>query len=184
MREDLYYRLNVVNIHLPPLRERCDDVCLLAEHFLEQYADEHERNFKSISPEVRAIFQTYVWPGNVRELQNCIQQIVVLNDAESIESHMLPEPIRSLGKSPVKVSVAAPSPTPPPTLEEESVSSEMDAIPSDRIITLAELEKKAIDHALRVTQGNVGQAAVGLDMSQATLYRKVRDYGLDLKDYK
>ncbi len=182
LREDLYYRLNVVNIHLPPLRERKDDIPMLADFFLKKYSVEHGKNFQEISQEVNGKMQSYSWPGNVRELENCIQQIVVLHDGEFVKPEMLPEPVHSqISTSQVFLSSEEVSP-----MDEfpEEVSYTQDPILSDRIIPLADLEKKAIDQALQITHGNVGQAAVGLQLSQATLYRKVREYGLNLKNYK
>lgn len=183
LREDLYYRLNVVNIQIPPLRERGDDIPLLAEYFLKKYTAEHGKKFNAISPEAIRILQAYSWPGNVRELENCIQQAVVLHDGAKVIQDMLPEPIRSFA------SVTPSRPGEPPEAEPSTPividsPEEIDMCLSDRIVPLAELEKKAIDTALRITHGNVGQAAAGLEMSQATLYRKVREYGLNLKNYK
>jgi len=108
----------------------------------------------------------YAWPGNVRELENCIHQAVVLHDSETLERHMLPEAVRSLETASVSL---------PPTEKKKA------AVPvRDRIVPFEEIEKQAIEQALRVTQGNVAQAAAGLHLSQATLYRKIRDYGLNL----
>ncbi|MBN2328011.1 MAG: sigma-54-dependent Fis family transcriptional regulator [Candidatus Omnitrophica bacterium] len=180
LREDLYYRLNVVNIHLPPLRERTDDIPLLADYFMDKYSREHGKKFRSIHPEALTVMESYSWPGNVRELENCIQQVIVLYEGQSIEVHMLPEPMRSMNRDAPMTKPVVPPPAAPPV----EIPIEMDSILTDRIIPLNELEKKAIDQALALTHGNVGQAAVGLQMSQATLYRKVREYGLNIKEYK
>lgn len=184
LREDLYYRLNVVNIPLPPLRDRVDDIPLLAEFFLEKYCKEHNKRFVSLDRDVLGDFENYHWPGNVRELENCIQQIVVLNDGTTVLPSMLPEPLRSLDFSQPPPSAALAQTHSVEVDITETPPVELDAFPTDRIIPLCDLEKKAIDQALKITHGNVGQAAVGLQMSQATLYRKVREYDLNLKEYK
>lgn len=181
LREDLYYRLNVVNIYLPPLRERTDDIPILMDYFMEKYSKEHGKRFRKVDRDVTGIFENYQWPGNVRELENCIQQMIVLNEGETIVPDMLPEPIRSLD---ISRGLAMNPVTCPQIAETNEPPVPMDSMETDRIVPLSELEKKAIDQALKITHGSVGQAAVGLQMSQATLYRKVREYGLNLREYK
>ncbi len=181
LREDLYYRLNVVNIDIPPLRKRLDDISNLTEFFLERYSKEHNRHFESISQDVIDIFKSYSWPGNVRELENCIQQLVVLHDGLKVEANMLPAFIRSNEMEDFEIE---PLQNTAVNFEPYEAIPDSEPLPKNRIVPLVELEKIAIDQALRLTRGNVGQSAVGLQMSQATLYRKVRDYGLDLKNYK
>ena len=173
LREDLYYRLNVVNIHLPPLRERMEDLPELARYFLAKYAKEHHKQFQDISLDTIEVLSRHSWPGNVRELENSIQQAVVLNDAECVEPHMLPHTIDFS------------APAEPPVPDEIPVEEKPSPVTiKDRIVSLAEMEKQAIAQALTKTEGNVAEAAVGLQLSQATLYRKIRDYGLNLKEYK
>src|SRR5690606_19723556 len=92
-REDLYYRLHVIPIHMPPLREREADVLELAQHFLKLFSREESRSFKGFTPEAQAALAAYDWPGNVRQLQNVIRQVVVLNDAELVDVGMLPPPL-------------------------------------------------------------------------------------------
>lgn len=89
LREELYYRLNVVPVQLPALRERGEGIMLLAEHFLKDAAHEEGRKFKSFSDDVKKMFMNYDWPGNVRELENTIRRIVVLNNGNSVEMGML-----------------------------------------------------------------------------------------------
>ena len=95
-REDLYYRLHVIPLHLPALRERDDDVLLLALHFLSRLCAEEGKHFTTLAPEVEAAFRRYEWPGNVRQLENLIRSIVVLHNATAITAAMLPEPLHSL----------------------------------------------------------------------------------------
>ena len=105
-REDLYYRLNVIPIHLPPLRERREDVPLLVNHFLEKYNRENEKNLSRISPEALDRLLGYPWPGNVRELENCIERAVVMSPADALTAGLLPEDIVSyrpeVGRGPSK----------------------------------------------------------------------------------
>jgi len=170
-REDLYYRLNVVHLPMPPLRNHPDDIPELAEQFLKIYSDENQKRFRSISTEAMEFLLRHPWPGNVRELENCIQQAVVLYDAEQLETAMLPEIIRTAESVTVPHS---------PIIPENETAEK----PSDRIAPFEEVEKQAIEQALKVTQGNVAQAAAGLHLSQATLYRKIRDYNLILESFK
>ncbi|MFB3789055.1 MAG: sigma-54-dependent transcriptional regulator [bacterium] len=179
LREDLYYRLNVVNIHLPPLRERIEDLPALADHFLKKYSNEHGKSFTAVSPGALRVMQAYRWPGNVRELENGIQQAVLLHTGNTVEIPMLPEAVRSAEAQTSRDGIKDGVPPPPAAIPGPP------ATPSgDRIIPLMDLEKTAIEQALRITHGNIAQAAVGLKLSQATLYRKLRDYDFNIKDFK
>jgi two-component system response regulator AtoC len=100
-REDLYYRLNVVELHLPPLRERRDDISLLAHHFLQKYAQVFKKNVKRFSQPVLSAFDQYHWPGNVRELENVIQRAVVLSEGQTLEFSSLPTTLRAAEPAPV-----------------------------------------------------------------------------------
>jgi len=108
-REDLYYRLNVVEVHLPPLRERRDDISLLAHHFLQKYARVFKKNVKRFSPSVLAAFDQYDWPGNVRELENVIQRAIVLSEGQTLEPSSLPVAFRGAEPEPVAPQGAATS---------------------------------------------------------------------------
>ena len=173
LREDLYYRLNVVNIHLPPLRKRVEDIPALAEYFLDRYAKENEKTFQNIAPETMDLFCAYAWPGNVRELENGIQQSVILYDGPTLQISMLPGPIRQVQAE--KGAAISSNTGDSPTAKEPE---------NEEIIPLDILERRAIENALRRTGGNVSKTAIGLNISQATLYRKIREYGLQMKDFK
>ncbi|MCC7490781.1 MAG: sigma-54-dependent Fis family transcriptional regulator [Fimbriimonadaceae bacterium] len=151
-REDLYYRLNVVNITVPPLRERVSDVCLLAETFLARSAREMSRPVRRISPAALERLRTYPWPGNVRELENAIERAVVLSDGETLdtEDFAFLEPFRS-------VEIEAP-------LQDE---------------TLEAVERSHIRRVLSLCSGNRTQAAERLGIHRETLYNKIRRYGLE-----
>ena len=162
-REDLYYRLHVIPIHLPPLREREHDILDLAKHFLERFAAEENKDFVRFSPETEVILASYEWPGNVRQLQNVIRNIVVLHNDEEVAKAHLPPPIDS-ALSEIEVATRTHE-----NLRTVSVESE----PQARTIKpLADVEREAIEHAIEVCDGNVPKAAALLEVSPSTLYRK------------
>ncbi len=150
-REDLYYRLHVVPLRLPPLRERGEDVVLLADAFLARAATEERRRFARLSPDAKAALLAHPWPGNVRELENAIRGAVVLADGEELTAEMLPAALRA---APRPVRRAAP------------------AVVAEPIRTLAEVEREAIERALQAMAGNIPRAAAALGISPSTLYRK------------
>lgn len=149
-REDLYYRLHVVPLRMPPLRDRGEDVLLLADAFLRRAAAEEGRRFVRLAPDARAALLAHGWPGNVRELENAIRGAVVLADAEDLTAEMLPAATR-----------AAPPPRrPPPPPAPEPIRP------------LAEVEREAIEQAVAASGGNIPRAAAALGISPSTLYRK------------
>ena len=155
-REDLYYRLHVIPLQLPPLRDRDDDVLVIARRFLTDFASAENKSFSSISPEVERLFMAYQWPGNVRELQNCIQNIVVLHDDEEVTAKMLPLQFREGQPAPVANGLQA---------EEGSV-----------VEPLWIVEKRAIEQAIEQCDGNVNRAAGLLEVAPSTIYRKVQSW--------
>lgn len=159
-REDLYYRLNVVPINLPPLRKRREDVPVLAQHFLEKYAGENRKNFKGFAPESMTALMNYEWPGNVRELENNIERIVVLNNETRVRPNHLPRFILNVGK------------------KTEQEGTEWDADGYQKVIPLHLVERYAIEGALERCRGDVVTAAKKLGIGQATMYRKVKQYGI------
>jgi len=150
-REDLYYRLNVVSIELPPLRERKEDIPLLAEHFLHKFAMENQKEITGFSPEAMEFVLDYEWPGNVRELENAVERAVILAKDSIITIADLPQEnlsqvrLASTGKN------------------------------------LKEVEKNHVLNVLRETGGNYSEAARILGISRMTLYNKAREYGFDVK---
>ncbi|MFC1718483.1 sigma-54-dependent transcriptional regulator [Candidatus Poribacteria bacterium] len=151
-REDLYYRLNVVPIYLPPLRERREDIPLLAEFFLKHYATKNHRGVKQISPEALDLLMRYDWPGNVRELENAIERGVIIARGERLTPAELPLPIRQNRLSS------------PPAGE----------------ATLKEMEREWIAKTLTQVDGNRTKAAEILGITRKTLQNKIKEYGLDL----
>ena len=159
-REDLYYRLNVVQLRLPPLRERTEEIAALATRFIDQQAARAGVPARPLSPRAMDLLMRYRWPGNVRELENALERALVLSDDESIEAESLPEAVRA---------GAAPEPVP----------SRLD--PDDLSVKRAQrvLEADLIRRALERTGGNRTRAAEMLELSPRALLYKIREYGLE-----
>jgi Nif-specific regulatory protein len=158
-REDLYYRLNVFAIFVPPLRERKADLLLLADHFLEKFAREHQRNIKRISTPAIDMLTSYHWPGNVRELENTLERSVLMCDGEVIHGHHLPPSLQTAEASGTVTRVSL----------KDAVSA---------------YEKDLIQDALKTTRGNRAKAARLLDTTERILNYKVRAYSVDAKRFK
>ncbi len=193
-REDLYYRLYVVPIELPPLRDRGDDVLLIARHFLASFAREERRRFRGFTPEAEAALMAYSWPGNVRQLQNVVRNVVVLHDAELVDAAMLPPPVIRLGSllTPAPVPLAPPvllplpvmesplefavPPGPVPLQDREELPdepAEAEPPPALELVPLAVMERRLIEAAIRHTNGDVPRAATLLEVNPSTVYRKL-----------
>jgi len=148
-REDLYYRLYVVVIHLPALRERRSDIPLLLKHYLDLFNQENGRSIDGFSPDALDLLTAYSWPGNVRELRNVVEQMVVLSRSPRIGVRDLPTQIREAGGGAVAADGG----------------------------TLEEMEKQAVRRALKEAGGNRTRAAEMLGISRRTLHRKIAEYG-------
>jgi two-component system repressor protein LuxO len=174
-REDLFYRLYVVPVDLPPLRERGEDIPLIAQAMLARYAKEDGKQFSEFSAAAAARLAAYGWPGNVRELINVVRAVVAMNDAVVVEEAMLPPKllgrapagfvagpaVRALAMAPVAVPVGelpAPAGGPGPTAV---------------VRPLADVEREAIEHAMRVFGGNITHAAKALCVNPSTIYRRM-----------
>lgn len=166
-REDLYYRLHVVPLELPPLRDREDDVLLLAQHFLHKFAAEDGKRFTTLAPDVAGHFRRYAWPGNVRQLENLMRNIVVLHDGDTVTSAMIPEPLQT---EMVQAGGAGSQDTAAPTLPAATPPVHGAVIP------LWQVEKTAILAALTATGQDVPRAAALLEVSPSTLYRKLQSW--------
>jgi two-component system repressor protein LuxO len=177
-REDLYYRLHVIPVPLPPLRDRGDDVLALAEAFLAKSAAEEGKRFQRFDTEARATLLRHIWPGKVRELENAIRTAVVLHDGEVVTAPMLPATVREGGAKPMPVLAPAPAPAPAPPPEPESVKPALPPLTlravesTKRIRPLADTEREAIEEAVKLCGGNIAKAAAFLGISPSTLYRK------------
>jgi DNA-binding NtrC family response regulator len=183
-REDLYYRLHVVPIHLPPLRERGEDVIDIADVQLRRFAEEEGRGPRRLSAEARRRFLDYPWPGNVRELQNVLRNVVVLHDAEEIEPGMLPAEIReaSGGSPPAETPASGVVRLGPAEAEAPGATPGREAALRALVgISLADMERRFIEATIDACNGSIPKAARLLDVSPSTLYRKrgawARDHG-------
>ena len=148
-RQDLLYRINTVEIHMPPLRERGDDVLLLADYFVDIYKRKYKKEIRGISNEAKAKLMRYAWPGNVRELQHAVERAVILSEHSTLGPQLF---------------TLRPAPAPRKT--------------EQRTLNLEKLEREAIAEAVRVAEGNVNQAAELLGITRYALYRKIEKHGL------
>ena len=160
-REDLYYRLNIVDIRLPPLSERKSDIPLLCAHFIKDFSQKNNREITGIEPAAMALLQAYPWPGNVRELRNIIERMIVLSHGSLLTVMDVPANIRDDAQ---KAAEAAGEP--------------------NRTESLAQTEKRKILSALEAAGGNRSRAAIALGISRRTLHRKLAAWGMTAADGK
>jgi Nif-specific regulatory protein len=158
-REDLYYRLNVFTIFVPPLRERKTDLLLLADHFLEAFSRTHSKNIKRISTPAIDMLMSYHWPGNVRELENTLERAVLVCDGHVIHAHHLP-----------------------PTLQTAEASGTVTRVSLKDAV--AAYEKDLIQDALKTTRGNRAKAARLLNTTERIINYQVRKYSIDYRRFK
>ncbi|WP_460274010.1 sigma-54-dependent transcriptional regulator [Celeribacter sp. ULVN23_4] len=162
-RTDLFYRLNVVPLHIPPLRARGMDVLEIAETELDVICAREGRPFRTLSHNVKTILMNHSWPGNVRELMNVLWNIAVLHDAPVVNTSALPPYLRNVH--------ASPDWTQTPASAASTLPNAFDGK------TLAEIERQAIEHAIQTAEGSIPTAARALDVSPSTLYRKLEGWG-------
>lgn len=158
-RQDLYYRLNVFPLHIPPLRERKSDVLLLANYFVEKYSKANHKNVRRISTPAIDMIMSYHWPGNVRELENCIERAVILSDDNVLHGHHLPPTLQTAEASGTNIKE---------TLQEK----------------LDRLEREMIIDALKDSRGNRAKAAKILGISERVMGLRVEKYGITAKQYR
>jgi Nif-specific regulatory protein len=158
-REDLYYRLNVFTMFVPPLRERKEDILLLAEHFLEKYATEHHKAIKRIATSAIDMLMAYHWPGNVRELENTMARAVLVCDGPVIHGYHLPPTLQTAEGSGTITRVALPE-------------------------AVAAYEKDLIQDALKTTHGNRAKAARMLNTTERIIGYKAKKYAIDVKRFR
>ena len=178
-REDLYYRLNVVSIYLPALRERTADVPLLVDYFVEDYAEENNRPVPRVSAEFIGFLQRYSWPGNVRELQNYIERAIVLAPGDTLTADLLPSHVRGLAQ----VRMGRPQASDLQKMATELVSTSILQAGSDAIDlherAVALVEREVILQVLRSCQGTQTKTAERLGINRNTLHKKISDYHLE-----
>ncbi len=163
-REDLFFRLNVIHIHIPPLRERKEDVPVLLRFFVEKYNNESGRDIMGIDPKAKAILMQYDYPGNVRELENIVQHAFALAETDIIKVEDLPVNLHNI--------------SPYPRLEAYKKEGQERGGEEGEEFLLSEVEKKTIKKALEKYSNNYTKASKALGVSRSTLWRKIKDYGI------
>lgn len=161
-REDLYYRLNVINIQVPPLRERKSDIPLLAEYFLQVYNVKHSKSIISISQAAMSVFLSYNFPGNVRELENIIQHAVILSNESHIETHHLPSNVFGL---------------------EALIGEESETFPKAKKRVIENFEKAFITTQLVKSKGNISRAAKISGVHVKNFFEKMKKYGINAREF-
>lgn len=165
-REDLFYRLNVMPIFLPPLRDRTDDIPALVPHFIKKFAKQHASSITSISTEALEILKSYRWPGNIRELENVIERAFIVENSSQITAISLPENVRESGKDHVLKSAPLGY-----------------AGPLDFDAFKDQMEKDFIISALKANNGRINQTVAQANIPKNTLLRKIRKYNINVKEY-
>ena len=158
-REDLYYRLNVFPIYVPPLRERKSDILLLADHFVEKFSKNSGKNVRRVSTAAIDLLASYHWPGNVRELENCIERAVLLCPDKAIEAHHLP-----------------------PTLQKKDSSEKSSGGTLESAV--AALEYEMVVAELKASDGNMAAAARNLGLTERQVGLRVKRFGIDFKRFR
>ena len=189
-REDLYYRLNVFPIYVPPLRERAEDIPALVNHFIARFAAEAGKRILGIAPPALDLLVDYSWPGNIRQLENAVYRAIVLCDGAYLESVDFPQIVAQTNgrDSAVSAITASPSPKAPVHIDDVPARerlmpdpqprSDRFLDPSGEIAALAEIERAAIVFAIAHYGGRMSRVARALKIGRSTLYRKLHEYGL------
>lgn len=164
-REDLFYRLNVMPIFMPPLRERLDDIEALTQNFIKKFSKQHGRNITGLTAEALDLLRSYRWPGNIRELENIIERSFIVENSDQITADSLPESIRLAPKA-----------------DPEKVTQVGYSGPLDFDAFKEEMEKEFIVNALKANNGRINQTVAQANIPKNTLLRKIRKYGINVKD--
>ena len=164
-REDLYYRLNVVPIHLPALRDRGHDIIMIARHALDLFANEEGKQFDGFDPATERLLLSYPWPGNVRQLLNVVRNVVVLSQSGVVTPEMLPIMVRDSA-----------TPVPTPVVLPALSAARGGEAGAGGIVPLWMIERDAIEHAIEACGGNIGRAAALLEIDASTIYRRRREW--------
>jgi DNA-binding NtrC family response regulator len=175
LRDDVYFRLSVIRVEIPPLRQRLEDLSLLVNHFMSKHAKSSERRLRRIAPDAFKAMLAYPWPGNVRELESVIESAYALGSDESLKLSDLPTHLWNHS------SERALTPTPVQVASNENQSTSATA-KSSGVFSLDAVEKEALIRALQVSHGNKSKAAQLLGVSRKRLYRMLYEYGLSEGD--
>lgn len=174
-REDLFYRLNVMPIFLPPLRERADDIPVLATSFLQKFSKEHGKNINSIEPACLDLMKKYRWPGNIRELENIVERAFIVESSNSMTVASLPDQIKA-------DSVGSSSPNPAAAAQAPGANLNPSG-PLDFEVFKEQAEKDFIVSALKANKGKINQTVAQANIPKNTLLRKIRKYSINVKDF-
>jgi DNA-binding NtrC family response regulator len=172
-REDLFFRLNVVQLHLPPLRERGEDLGLLLDSYLKRHCARQNKRLSGYSPEARSVLESYAYPGNIRELDNIVHHAVLMADGQEI----LPADLPPYLFSRPRLGAASLAPAIPIKVIEEGSSPHLEL--GGGFMTLAEMEKSLIESTLKRLGRNQSLASKKLGISRSTLWRKMKEYGFE-----
>lgn len=175
-REDLFYRLNVMPIFMPPLRERLDDLDKLVDYFIKKFNRKQSRNFESIEPGTLALLKKYKWPGNIRELENFVERAFIVESGSKITNASLTESMKSLLPTASVSSQLSAGSLPVGSATEDSFK------PLDFDNFKEEMEKEFIVKALKQNRGRINQTVANANIPKNTLLRKMRKYGINAKD--
>jgi two-component system response regulator HydG len=174
-REDLYYRLKVIEIHLPALRERVSDIPMLAQSFLKEFAQQHSKEATGFDGRAMTALMQHDWPGNVRELRNVVEEMVVLGQGKLLTANELPPNLQKLAPSFAEDSAGKPSAVSMPAL---SAAAGGNGVSSLVGMTMEQIEREIIKETLARNEGNRERTAKMLAIGERTLYRKIKEYGL------
>lgn len=166
-REDLFYRLNVMPIFLPPLRERLDDIEALSQHFIKKFSKAHSRQITGLEPETLQLLKKHRWPGNIRELENVIERAFIVENSNLISPQSLPDALK-----------AAPTKS-----DGVKKSGAEEHTPLDFDVFKEEMEKEFIVSALKANKGKINQTVAQANIPKNTLLRKIRKYAINVKDF-
>lgn len=191
-REDLFYRLNVIPIHLPPLRERKKDLNHLINHFMEKFRSLHGKQILDISSDAQALLENHTWPGNIRELENVIEHAFVIESSQKIEVESLPAALTRKAGDLIKGQLLQFKPLEKPSTETEAKSSDVLEAPTGFVINAKKLdfqaskeefERQFLIAALKTFDGRINQTALHANIPKKTLLRKLEKYGIVAKHY-
>lgn len=177
-REDLFYRLNVMPIFLPPLRERPDDIVELAHKFLEKFSKTHKKSIETIQPECLQLLKIYRWPGNIRELENIVERAFIIESGNVMTTACLPNNIL---ENLVTKSAISQTQTKSTSQNETSVKGEPQ--PLDFEVFKEQAEKDFVINALKANKGKINQTVAQANIPKNTLLRKIKKYNINVKDY-
>jgi two-component system response regulator HydG len=186
-REDLFYRLNVLPIQLPPLRERKNDIESLAKYFTEKFNQRYQKKIKGVREDALSLLKSHRWPGNIRELENVMEHAFVLETEDMISIDSLPEKLKALSvekkeseKSGARISLETGGNVP---MEEGAMSFKLSVQKIDFQASKEEFEKQFLTEALKMFKGKINQTAIHANIPKKTLLRKLEKYGIIAKDY-